>query len=110
MLILSRRVDESIVIGDEIVVSVVDIKGDQVKLGIEAPREIKVYRREVYEAIQAENLAAARTSAVLPEIKRLAEKQPAKKRKPDGPSSEGEEAPSSRPPSSRNHGDEKPAP
>lgn len=78
MLILARRVDESIVIGDEIIVSVVDIKGDQVKLGIEAPREIKVYRREVYEAIQAENLAAARTSAVLPAIERLA-RRPSRK-------------------------------
>jgi carbon storage regulator len=75
MLILSRKVDESIIIGDEILVSIVDIKGDQVKLGIQAPADVKVYRQEVYEAIQKENVAAARTSAVLPEIKRLAGKK-----------------------------------
>ena len=62
MLILARRTNESIVIGDEIEVSVVDIKGDQVKLGIKAPRAIKVYRREVFEAIQEENRKAAETA------------------------------------------------
>jgi carbon storage regulator len=62
MLILARRTDESIVIGDEIEVSVVDIKGDQVKLGIQAPRSVKVYRREVFEAIQEENRKAAETA------------------------------------------------
>jgi carbon storage regulator len=75
MLILSRKVDERIIIGDDILVSIVDIKGDQVKLGIQAPKEIKVYRQEVYDAIQKENLAAARAGTVLPEIKRLAGKK-----------------------------------
>ena len=60
MLILARHIGESIVIGDQIEVSVVDIKGDQVKLGIAAPRHVKVYRREVYQAIQEENLQAAK--------------------------------------------------
>ena len=68
MLILSRKQNESIMIGDSIEVTVVDIKGDQVKLGIKAPREISVYRLEVYEAIQRENLAAARTGTDLPAI------------------------------------------
>ena len=63
MLILARRVNESIVIGDEIRVSVVDIRGDQVKLGIDAPRSVKVYRQEVFDAIQAENRAAAASRA-----------------------------------------------
>ena len=84
MLILSRKVDESIIIGDEILVSIVDIKGDQVKLGIQAPKEVKVYRQEVYEAIQTENVAAARASAVLPEIKRLAGKKRGAPRTPGG--------------------------
>lgn len=80
MLILARKVDESIIIGDDIFVSIVDIKGDQVKLGIDAPKNIKVYRQEVYDAIQSENLAAARTGPVLPEIKRLTgKKQPENK-------------------------------
>lgn len=64
MLILSRRVNEKIVIGDEIVVSVIEVRGDQVKLGIEAPRSVKVFRNEVFEAIQAENRAAAMASEV----------------------------------------------
>jgi carbon storage regulator len=59
MLILARRIGESIMIGDQVEISVVDIKGDQVKLGIKAPAQVKVYRREVYAAIQEENRAAA---------------------------------------------------
>jgi carbon storage regulator len=59
MLILARRIGESIMIGDQVEISVVDIKGDQVKLGIKAPSQVKVYRREVYAAIQEENRAAA---------------------------------------------------
>ena len=71
MLILSRKTHESIMIGDRIEVSVVDIKGDQVKLGIEAPRTVKVFRQEVYQAIQLENRAAARTGTDLPQIEAM---------------------------------------
>jgi carbon storage regulator len=60
MLVLSRQRDESIMIGDNIVVTIVDIRGDKVRLGINAPSEIPVHRQEVYEAIQRENLRAAR--------------------------------------------------
>lgn len=60
MLVLSRTRDESIIIGDDVVVTVVDIRGDKVKLGIEAPQHISVHRREVYEAIRRENQQAAR--------------------------------------------------
>jgi len=59
MLVLSRQRDESIIIGDNIVVTLVDIRGDKVRLGIEAPTEIPVHRREVYEAIQRENMRAS---------------------------------------------------
>jgi carbon storage regulator len=55
MLVLSRQRDESIIIGDTIVITVVDIRGDKVRLGINAPTEIPVHRQEVYEAIQREN-------------------------------------------------------
>lgn len=55
MLVLSRERDESVVIGDNIVITVVDIRGDKVRLGISAPKEIPVHRREVYEAIQRDN-------------------------------------------------------
>ncbi|HEY3315688.1 MAG TPA: carbon storage regulator CsrA [Bacillota bacterium] len=60
MLVLTRKLKESIIIGDDIEVTVVDVKGDQVKLGIVAPSHVSVHRREVYEEIQRENLAAAR--------------------------------------------------
>ena len=60
MLVLSRQRDESIIIGDNIVVTIVDVRGDKVRLGIEAPREVSVHRREVYEAIQRENQQAAK--------------------------------------------------
>jgi carbon storage regulator len=69
MLILARKTNERIMIGDDIEVSVVDIKGDQVKLGVKAPKNVKVYRQEVFEAIQAENRAAAQTAnRSLPDI------------------------------------------
>ena len=60
MLVLSRQRDESIMIGDNIVVTIVDIRGDKVRLGINAPTEIPVHRQEVYEAIQRENMRASR--------------------------------------------------
>jgi len=60
MLVLSRQRDESIIIGDNVVVTVVDVRGDKVKLGIEAPHDISVHRREVYEAIRRENQQAAK--------------------------------------------------
>lgn len=69
MLILSRRANESIMIGDSIEISVVDIKGDQVKLGIRAPKKVKVYRKEVYENIQKENRAALQSTGILPSLK-----------------------------------------
>ncbi len=58
MLVLSRQRDESIMIGDNIVVTIVDIRGDKVRLGINAPTEIPVHRQEIYEAIQRENRRA----------------------------------------------------
>ncbi len=59
MLVLSRHRDESIMIGDDIVVTIVDIRGDKVRLGIDAPSDIPVHRQEVYDAIQRENRKAA---------------------------------------------------
>jgi carbon storage regulator len=60
MLVLSRHRDQSIMIGDDVVVTIVDIRGDKVRLGINAPTDIPVHRREVYEAIKRENEKAAR--------------------------------------------------
>lgn len=58
MLVLTRKVDQSIMIGDQIRIVVVDVRGDQVKIGIDAPRDIMVHRQEVYQEIQAENQRA----------------------------------------------------
>lgn len=55
MLVLSRKKDESIMIGDQIEVKILSVDGDQVKLGIIAPKSVKVYRSEVYESIQNQN-------------------------------------------------------
>ncbi len=54
MLVLSRTKDESIIIGDDIEITIVDVRGDKVRLGINAPRSIPVHRKEIYEAIQRE--------------------------------------------------------
>lgn len=62
MLVLSRQRDETIMIGDEIEITVVDIRGDKVRLGITAPTRIAVHRKEVYEAIRRENEQAAQLS------------------------------------------------
>ena len=63
MLVLTRKKDESIIIGDEIAVTVLGIEGDQVRLGITAPRDIAVHRREIYELIRKENVEAAQSAA-----------------------------------------------
>lgn len=55
MLVLSRKLNQSIVIGEDIEILVVDIKGDQIKLGINAPKSVKVFRKEVYEDIERQN-------------------------------------------------------
>jgi carbon storage regulator len=55
MLVLSRKKNESIIINDDITVTVIEIRGDKVRLGIEAPKDVTVHRREVYEAIQSQN-------------------------------------------------------
>ncbi len=60
MLVLSRQRDETIMIGDEIEISIVDIRGDKVRLGINAPTRIAVHRKEVYDAIRRENTQAAK--------------------------------------------------
>ncbi|MEE2642289.1 MAG: carbon storage regulator CsrA [Planctomycetota bacterium] len=60
MLVLSRHRDESIMIGDDVVVTIVDIRGDKVRLGIDAPQSIPVHRQEVYEAIKRENEQASK--------------------------------------------------
>ena len=59
MLILSRKIDQKIRIGDDISLTIIEIRGDQVKIGVEAPKNVKVFRQEVFDEIQKENRAAA---------------------------------------------------
>lgn len=69
MLVLTRRPGESITMGEEIVVTVLEVNGSQVRVGITAPRRVQVLREEIYRAMQEENRAAART----PNLPRLLE-------------------------------------
>ena len=59
MLILSRKINEKIKIGNDITLTIIEVRGDQVKIGVEAPKHVKVFREEVFQAIQEENKAAA---------------------------------------------------
>ncbi|WP_026580996.1 carbon storage regulator CsrA [Bacillus sp. J33] len=63
MLVLTRRLKESIMIGDNIEISVLSIEGDQVKLGISAPKNVDIHRKEIYLSIQQENSQATQTDA-----------------------------------------------
>lgn len=62
MLVLSRRAGESVIIGDDVVVTVLDVRGDVIRLGIRAPRSIQVHREEVFRELQKANLEAASSS------------------------------------------------
>lgn len=80
MLVLTRRAGESIVIGDDVRVVVLDVRGDTVRLGIEAPRSVQVHRAEVYAEVQAANAAAASTGGdlglIADRLQRLAKPRP----------------------------------
>ena len=76
MLVLSRQRDETIMIGDDVEITIVDIRGDNVRLGITAPPHIPVHRKEVYDAIQRENRAAAKMRPdEVPRVESLAKRK-----------------------------------
>ena len=78
MLVLSRTRDETIMIGDDIEITIVDVRGDKVRLGINAPTTISVHRKEVYEAIKHENHQAAQLSPeAIHSVSKEATKRPA---------------------------------
>jgi carbon storage regulator len=79
VLVLSRRVGESIVIGNQITVTVIEVRGDQVRIGIDAPRDVQVHREEVWQALQAENARAADTAD---RARRLVARMPQAARRP----------------------------
>ncbi|WP_024466467.1 carbon storage regulator CsrA [Treponema pedis] len=70
MLILSRKTNQKILIGDNIELTIIEIRGDQVKIGVNAPPSIKVFREEIYQEIQNENKAAMvkDTAPILPDL------------------------------------------
>ena len=93
MLVLSRQRDETIMIGDDIEVTVVDIRGDKVRLGINAPKEISVHRKEVYDAIRRENREAAQVKPEdLSGLGKIAPKMEPRKEDKPYPLQEGREA------------------
>ena len=69
MLALARKVNQSIVLGNDIEITLLEIKGDQVKLGINAPKSVPIYRKEIYDQIQEENRNAAKAEVDLKELK-----------------------------------------
>ena len=85
MLVLSRRPGESIVIGNEVVVTVLDVRGDQIRIGVDAPREVQIHREEVFRALEAENTQSAqRTAQTRARLARMPGAPPRPQSPPDG--------------------------
>ncbi len=91
MLVLSRQRDESVIIGDDIIITIVDIRGEKVRLGITAPAHIPVHRKEIYEAIKREAESGRRGGP--PGVVESLAKRP--KPKPPPPDDSAEQTPSS---------------
>lgn len=93
MLVLSRRVGESIVIGNEVTVTVLEVRGDQIRVGIDAPRSIQVHREEVFRELEAENTSAAtaatRTQKLVARMPRAASPPGTARPRPGTPPHEG---------------------
>lgn len=71
MLVLSRKVGESIMLGEDIEITIIEVKGEQIRIGIKAPQEVKVYRKEIYSAILSENKEASK-APLLDDLQSLA--------------------------------------
>lgn len=71
MLALSRKVNESIIIGNDIEITVLEVKGDQIKIGINAPKSVPIYRKEIYLQIQEANREAAQSDLSDESLKKL---------------------------------------
>ena len=78
MLVLTRKAGESVMIGDDVVITVLEARGDVIRLGIDAPKDVRVHREEVYRELQAANRAAASPDdAVVEELTRTLRPKPA---------------------------------
>ena len=75
MLVLTRKKGETIVIGDNIKVSIIDVQGDSVRIGILAPKEVSIYREELYKEIQAENRKATEITGLKAELEKMLNRQ-----------------------------------
>ncbi|HNR90448.1 MAG TPA: carbon storage regulator CsrA [Spirochaetota bacterium] len=92
MLVLARKVNESIMIGDDVELIVIDIKGDQVKLGIKAPKKVTVHRKEIYDEIQQENIAAVSSEFKPEALRELSDFFEREKKERDGNDTKGRKA------------------
>jgi carbon storage regulator len=81
VLVLSRRPGESIVIGNQVVVTIIEVRGDQIRIGIDAPREVQVHREEVFRELEAQNAQAANSAD---RARRMVARMPSAARRPDG--------------------------
>jgi carbon storage regulator len=97
VLVLSRRPGESIVIGNQVVVTIVEVRGDQIRIGIDAPRDVQVHREEVFRELEAQNAQAASSAD---RARRMVARMPSAARRPDGmpPRSSSEPDRTGRPP------------
>jgi carbon storage regulator len=77
MLVLTRRAGESIVIGNDVTVTVLEVRGDQIRLGIDAPRDVQIHREEIYVQVQQENRGAVASAARAADLLRGARPRPA---------------------------------
>ncbi len=98
MLVLSRQRDETIMIGDDIEITIVDIRGEKVRLGINAPPHVPVHRKEVYEAIKREKRAEAEARGEEPHVESLAQRKKRPEKPPDRPLEKPPEPPPEKPP------------
>jgi carbon storage regulator len=74
VLVLSRKEEESIIINDNIEIKIIGVKQDQVKIGIIAPKDVKIFRKEIYEEIQRANIAAATSTGMMEGLKKVKDK------------------------------------
>ena len=87
MLVLTRKAGESIVIGNEVVITVLEIRGGQIRIGVDAPRDLTVHRAEIYQQVMAENQAAVasadRRSEIVEAASKLRLQAPSRAEPPD---------------------------